>query len=311
MSNEIQHKLYNYEVTPSAEVWQKIVAELDDAALEHRFPARLYELAIQAPPAVWSKIVQRLDAPEIAEDLSSKLYTAEVIPPVATWDKIKTTLDTGSEEAMPSRRRLTPLLRYAAAAVLIGLIAFGSAQLFNSNTNNKNVAVSKMPSPPTGNIPSPALTNNLPSPVDNKVATSNNDDEARNDVALEASKKTYAKLDISPQKRMDIVANGFRLAGYGNPGTVLQGTVEPDEADQQGQGNAIADRYIMLMTPDGNIIRMSKKLSDLVCCVSGEEQDANCKSQMEKWRKQLACSSPAHPDNFMDIFSLISSLQDN
>ena len=71
-------------------------------------------------------------------------------------------------------------------------------------------------------------------------------------------------------------------------------------------------RYIMLMTPDGNIIRMSKKLSTLVCCVSGEEQDADCKDQLQRWREKIACAPGTHsPGNFMDILSLVSSLQDN
>ena len=74
----------------------------------------------------------------------------------------------------------------------------------------------------------------------------------------------------------------------------------------------LTDRYIMLMTPDGNIIRMSKKWSDLVCCVSGEEQDADCKDQLKKWQEKMAASSLApSPGNFMDILSLVNSLDEN
>ena len=68
----------------------------------------------------------------------------------------------------------------------------------------------------------------------------------------------------------------------------------------------------MLMTPDGNIIRMSKKLCDLVCCVSGQEQDEGCKSQLKIWQEKMASSSVApSPGNFMDILNLVSTLQDN
>ena len=74
----------------------------------------------------------------------------------------------------------------------------------------------------------------------------------------------------------------------------------------------LAESYIMLMTPDGNIIRMSKKWSDLVCCVSGEEQDDDCKDQLKKWQQKIATSSLApSPGNFMDIFSLVSSLNED
>ena len=54
------------------------------------------------------------------------------------------------------------------------------------------------------------------------------------------------------------------------------------------------NRYVMLMTPDGNIIRMSKKLGGLVCCVSGQEQDEECKSQLKVWRKRWSLRSLLH-----------------
>ena len=52
------------------------------------------------------------------------------------------------------------------------------------------------------------------------------------------------------------------------------------------------------MTPDGNIIRMSKKWSGLVCCVSGEEQDEDCKNQIKKWQKKIATAYSSIPWQF-------------
>jgi hypothetical protein len=73
----------------------------------------------------------------------------------------------------------------------------------------------------------------------------------------------------------------------------------------------IAERYVMLMTPDGNIIRMSKKWSELVCCVAGEDQDKDCKDQIKKWQEKIATSSLApSPGNFMDILNLVNSLNE-
>lgn len=68
----------------------------------------------------------------------------------------------------------------------------------------------------------------------------------------------------------------------------------------------------MLMTPDGQFIRMSKKLGDLLCCVSGEEQDPDCIDQMKRWRQKIAISNlTPSPGNFMDILNLVKSLQEN
>ena len=46
MSNELQHRLYHYEVAPPDATWDKIVSELDDSHLSNRFPAILLGSAI-------------------------------------------------------------------------------------------------------------------------------------------------------------------------------------------------------------------------------------------------------------------------
>jgi hypothetical protein len=67
----------------------------------------------------------------------------------------------------------------------------------------------------------------------------------------------------------------------------------------------------MLMTPNGQIIRISKKLGDLVCCVSGEDQDQECQDQLKKWRQKIANAPVApSPGNFMDILSLLQSIKE-
>jgi hypothetical protein len=71
----------------------------------------------------------------------------------------------------------------------------------------------------------------------------------------------------------------------------------------------LASRYIMFKTPDGRLVRMSKKLGDLVCCVSGDEVDENCENQLDKWRRKIANAPSA--GNFMDIMNLVSTLKDN
>jgi hypothetical protein len=65
----------------------------------------------------------------------------------------------------------------------------------------------------------------------------------------------------------------------------------------------------MLMTPNG-IVRVSKKLGDIVCCVTGEAEDEDCKDQLKKWQQKMATTTVA-PGNFMDILTLVSSLNDN
>lgn len=307
MNTTIQHKLLNWETTPPDGIWPKIAGDLDDAAAGFQFPRKLQEMAVAPPAGAWENIVAGLES---ATPAAVKLYAAEITPPAAVWNNIQHSLDVTQEAAIPEHRRLSPLLKYAAAAAIISFLAFGALQLLKPGKRETEIVSGKSATPSIEAIEhANAGLDAAHEEADNTVAVSTDDQEARNDAALEASKKTYAKLDIAPSKKADI-ASAFRFSSYvdeADPGQHgsegYQEGVSPEEAK--------ADRYILLMTPDGHFIRMSKKLSSLVCCVSGEEQDKNCKTQVDKWRKQLACSDVSHPGNFMDILSLVGSLQDN
>ncbi len=130
------------------------------------------------------------------------------------------------------------------------------------------------------------------------------------DVALEQSKKLVAKLDRSERTVAGKLNARLNRAGRypDNQDTELAQSIYAYEDHVPD----LADRYVMLMTPDGNIIRVAKKWSDLLCCVSGEEQDADCKDQLKKWQQKMAASSLApSPGNFMDILGLVNSLNEN
>lgn len=276
MSNAIQNKILNYEVTPPDGIWEKIAGALDESELAHEFP--------------------------------SKLYGAEVLPPVSAWNKIANSLDADHEAAIPEHKRISPLLKYAAAAVVIGMLAWGGIQLLNNRSGNKEVVKQELSQPEKDN-PAPLTNQNNNGPDENIASADNNlpSEEARNDAALEASKKTFAKLDMPVKSRMKEIASGFSFAS--TSGTERISGIFPN--DEIITGN-LASRYITLMTPEGNIIRMSKKLTDMVCCVSGEDENDECKDQMKKWREKIICSPTCHSTgSFMDMLDLVQALQDN
>ena len=66
------------------------------------------------------------------------------------------------------------------------------------------------------------------------------------------------------------------------------------------------------MTPEGNIIRVSKKLGGMVCCLSGEAEDPACTDQLKKWREKMITSSLGHSgDSFLDLLLLINTEEEN
>ncbi len=308
MSSGLQNKMYSYEVAPPPGVWEKIAAELNESDLEYQFPSRLHQMGVTPQAHAWHTIAATLDESALVNDYAGRLAGLEVAPPATAWNTIKNSLDAEHESAVPEYRRFSPILKYAAAAAIIGFLAWGGTQLFNKKSVDTVVAKQD----PVQSIESTETTSpvQIVTSADENIAVTDvaaSLEEARNDAALEQSKKTYAKLDVAvTRNKIKNVADFFFVADdYEPTGTRGLNIEEPPMTD-------IADRYIMLMTPDGNIIRMSKKLGNIVCCVSGQEQDKDCVDQMKKWREKLASPSSNHSSgNVLDILSLLNSMKDN
>ena len=267
--SSLKHKMTNYEVVPPAQVWDNIAASLDESESGQSFPSRLHDM--------------------------------QVNPPAAAWINIENELSGAEAPVIPMKKRVAPWIKYAAAAVLIGILGIsyfqyyhltkGSSQV-NSPTNIASAEPKKsdvVPAPPTEN-------NNLPGVNTDETTTDNRA------VIAQIEQPSHNPEHRSTHRASAVTSYASNDASdyAGNPLYAYADYTLPD----------VADRYIMLMTPQGTIIRMSKKLGNLVCCVSGEEQDADCKSQLKKWQEKLA-ASPAAPGNFLDIVNMVNSLDDN
>ncbi len=312
MSSGTSHKMYDYEVSPPQGVWEKIEAELDESELSQKFPAALLNMQVNPPAYTWQKIVSALDEPALVNDYAAKLAGIAIAPPAAAWNKIQSAL-----EPQPPQRMIVPWIKYAAAAVIIGFLAWGGVRLLNSTKNNPEIAGNTDNTPSEEHIPT-GTGEEAVSIRDGEIAAADMNaamEEARNDAALEASKKTYAKLDVSNKRtKVKNAADFFFVAEdyeYSSTGTTRRVDIY-EEPPEETPPVDMASRYIVLMTPEGNIIRMSKKLRNLVCCVSGEEVDKDCIDQMKKWREKIASPSAAHtPGNFLDLLHMLNSMQDN
>lgn len=293
--NKPKHKLYDHEITPPAGAWDRIAHSLDESEMHHRFPAQLYNASVTPPAGVWQKITEGLDS-EIGDKLPAKLYAMEVAPPAHAWAKIATALGP-VETAVTPVRQIRHFWRYAAAAVLIGAVAFAIIRTTVQDepettpafvTTTKDASITPPETNTATNIPEPPAANTssaVPTPRKLIAATSDNR-RAERTLAVSQTSTFQNEERVNPTLAQSIYAYADHV---------------PD----------VAERYVMLMTPDGNIIRMSKKWTPLLCCVSGEDQDAGCKDQLKKWQEKIAASSLApSPSNFMDILGLVNALDE-
>lgn len=305
MSSRLQNKMYQYEVTPPEGVWERIIPELDDAALENKFPTLLKNMAVTPAANAWQNIVIALDESLLIDDYSAKLSALAVTPPTTMWEKITNELDGAIETVVPERRRIAPFLRYAVAASIIGLLTWGAFQLFSNKTKESTPLV-KESLPVKGTEINPnnqmtIITDNGNAVVDIKTSL----EEAQNDAALEASKRTYASLDLKKAKsKIKNAADFYFVPEIDEPGVRSLGNWKPAT-----YSNDLSSRYFTLMTPEGNIIRISKKLSDIVGCVAGAEQDKECLDQLKKWQQKMANPRANHSSgNLLEILNMANSL---
>lgn len=306
MSSGIKNKMYNLEVMPPAAVWGKITSALDDSALAQKISSRLNTIEVIPPTSVWQSINVSLDEQLLEKEYAEKLTNIHITPPPGSWNKIKLLLNSEAVIATTEKRKISPLLKYAAAAIITGLLAWGGVQLLSADSSKTNVATIDKPSP-NSFTETPVINN----PLDENIAVPDvtaSLEEARNDAALEASKKTFARLDVTARRSKIKNAADFYFVTDNYEPAARGFSIDPIAKPAAD----ITNRYIILMTPDGNIIRMSKKLRELVCCVSGEDQDKDCIDQMKKWRENIGNPSSTHSSsNFIDVLDIVKCMQEN
>ena len=254
---------------------------------------KLFDYEVNPPAGSWDKIAAVLDTESLTDRYPAILHEMEVNPAPHNWEKINQALQgetiEKTETVIPKTRRSIPIWRYAAAAAILAAISITLLKWGGSQSKPENLealkTVEQLPSdlaknstPAIVQSPEPVAVNPVPaeSEVPKKLIAQNN-----------RTNKTVQPTDNNKQRSISTALYTYE-------------DVVP----------SVADRYVMLLTPDGNFIRMSKKWSNMICCVSGEEQDEDCKDQLKKWQEKLAQSSMTS-GNFMDILDLVSSLNES
>jgi len=279
-----QHKLYNYEVAPPAEAWERIAQELEGVNDYRTISQKLQNLQVAPPAFAWETISKELDDQQSFDIIAKKLSAVEVAPPASIWHKIEgelnSTLPALKKEAVvvPLRRRLS---KYAATAAVLGILIL--AGYFLAQRSSRDVDVIQQ-SLTDNNSPMKASD---PAPV--KVQSQNKIKTVPVTNTADSTQPATPSIDALPSQSDDVVttSNGYAYTT----------TVE--------KNHEVDGRYIVLMTEEGNVVRLNKKVSGMADCITGEHASQQCNHQIEEWQKELA-SIPvlASPDNILGLLEL-------
>lgn len=268
------HKLYDYQVAPPAEAWKNIAGELE--ALQALKPLGQQLQAMETPPpaAAWDYILNHLEEEQSFSNVAERLRSLEMAPPAALWSKIDEALDAAKPASTlaPVRKGNFNWTKYAVAACIVGLLGFGIFHLVEKSNRDTEGLAALFKEKSDSSVP--ALASEDPK---NKPA-----------VKPHAETGHSLALNETPVKASQIKTPA---------GNTYKTTLE--------RNKAIQGRYIMLMTEDGNVVRMSKKLGNMADCVAGENSGEACNYQIEQWQKEMAKAPvAATPDNFLDLLEL-------
>jgi len=302
MREESINKLYDLQADPPESLWSKINVSLDEE-MNPEFANKIYNAEMPPPAGTWNKIIEALDV-TTPDEYQRKLYSIELEPPPGAWKNISSALD--------EKRRILPFVKYAVAASLVGIMAFGAFKLLNQKTSDvPGVTKAKLPqkSDSVDNQPGiqknsfaetdPSLSNNLPK--EGKFTQKTNDEglvRSSRQTGKYIIQTAVPSLAISSASACEFQESSLKGEIPGNCSLVSN-----------------TDPYLMFMNPNGYLVRISKKLAETLGCfyTNGNSKEyRQCQKQIKKWGEKIAqTATTTSPDNFMNILDVIKSAQDN
>lgn len=326
-------QLYNHEVAPPENVWEKISHDLDNDSFVV-FKQQLAHHEITPPVEVWEKLCQDLDNHSFIA-FKDNLLHYEVAPPADAWSNIENLLE--EREAAPvialKPRSYKRVLSIAAAAAVVGILFFS---LNNFLSFNK-----------PGQVKTAATADQQPKKAEeNKVSTTPviKADESQKASPLIASSSVIgskknngrnvqpvttesgdgsespfnAPLPALVAANQQAVTDQLELSTAANKRIKnLKGEIREDVSLMD-----LPNSYFYTTGPNGQSIRVSAKFRNTIQYLNGDSKEelldvilresGYWKNIFKEWKEKVAHSSfVPSAQNFMDITELIKLMQQN
>jgi hypothetical protein len=270
------HKLYHYEISPPDEAWKRIAQELEDLNEYKKISQKLQNLQVAAPVSVWEKINEELSERQSFSAIAKKLSDIEMTPPADMWRKIEMSLSTPQSAIKKQTSVISIFTKYVAlAAAVLGIIVIAGYFWMQHSSQNKNQIASTFIN------------------KDSTLISGNNSEKAATANEIKSPSNTEQKNQTN-NHQLAATQTAIVTTSKGNAYTT---TIEKNKE--------INGRYIVMMTKEGNVVRMNKKVSNMADCIAGDDNSSDCDNKITEWQKELA-SMPvlATPDNILNLLEL-------
>ena len=277
MTPDFTHKIFNAEVPPPDTAWENIAAELDK--MGSGFVHKVAEASIEPPATVWQNVAIAINAPR----------QKKIIPLNKTW------------------------VKWAAAAAIIGVIAIGTINYFNSNNRNSLVSNGKGDPKNEANI-SPSTSNNANETTSpgNAVALNPGAPLADNGGSLPPKKGPSTNRNNPSLKVRHALIESVGIEKQDLVGTESDPRISNNISSTPGTFIPPPD-YFTVTAPNGEKVRISSKFSDAVASLyGGDNVDYFWKLRFDSWKSKLMTNPSFIPSagNFLDIAELKDMLKE-
>lgn len=275
----LQIKVSNLEETAPVTSWDAIEQKLNDL----EFSDKVNSIAEGIPETVWPRIEDELAFIETDKLVAEKIQTAEEDVPVTIWNKIESALDGNqSQPAISIQRNYSAFYKLAAAAIITGILFWGGYNILFTTSTNSTVAINKETPLPETNPSS-------------KNAVAEPERKPQKDVAF--VQNTISKK-IKTQPAASLIAATIQLHTQAN--TIEATDLHHKKVKQPTSTNNFdEDNYLIVINDDGDLIRVSKKLTQMKCAQNNSElpvdavtalESKNCDNQIKSWQHKIATS---------------------
>ena len=285
---------------------------------------RLYEMEVDPPGEVWNRLAASLDEINSDNSIAQKLDILEIDPADTAWEKIKYELQDSQSNTITKRKTIqVPFRRLAAAAIFIGLVISAYFLFFNKQNSGNNIVKTDTPKTTEKTISPETKTpdSKKPEVPDDNLAT----------VTQIKPQRAQAGIMLAAFKSNNLPSSN-RIApaeplhsSTGNEPEMTEEIKEKIFKEQIDDLSLIAsnDRYVSMVSADGRMVKIPARFSNLAPYLQDKssandyldilfEESTYWKEKFREWRQKLAQSSVTPSvNNFFDIIGLLNSIQDN
>lgn len=326
--NNLQQILLQTEVAPPLQAWEKIAVALDEMEEEEHLQHKLLSAEAEVPALNWQVIEQQLND----HFYSTQLQLAEADVPLSAWEQINTTLNDeaiaaklkvakenapakvwpaiekqlnnkSTTKVIPFGKKYAPVFRFAAAAMVTGVLAWGAYRLLTK----EDAAVTTV-----------ASNKLLPATEEKKiipVAEVKNEKPKENIVPVTQSRSGIRKRIREEITTGHTIAFQEPLNHDSQAALSLRNAHHKNQRPASENGGFSESQYLMVLNEAGDLIRVSKKLSNMQCAKEAAElpvdaaaalQTKNCDEQIKRWQQKIATSTAISPSaGYIDLGEIL------